>query len=976
MKKLTALLACVTALTLCGAQKLPFSIDPKIPRKINVGDKALLALTPGKFEIVEGANNYVIKFAATEMAEALSAVMGCQVKPVRKSSGKAAVEICIGDEKLAAELGIDTKTFDRDGFIIRTVKNKILIIGRDNPKSSPLRDAHNTGNKGEWGTLYGVYDFLERFAGVRYYFPGRLGTHYPEAKSLAIPAIDIYERPDFLQRRFTDYNHGGRPIRRYEGWDGRRNKLRTRMETIYIPNCHGIAYLGYPHRFGKTHPEYFALNVNGKRMMKIGKRYDESQVCFSSGIRQELVADAISFLKNEPASVRGIKNRLGNVTWNNVHRPGLPCFNIMPNDAAYLCRCPECWKHFSKGKQATTDYFWSFFSDICAQVKKSGVPGYLTTMAYADYRMSPTQPIPDNLLVMLAIRGPWNEYLSSARDSDVELLKAWKKKLGQKTWLWTYPGKYNGNMPGIPHTTPRALASFIKRVTPYIFGIFIECESDVLMHNYLTYHVFGKLAWNTETDVEKLLEEHVTLFYGPAARPMKEFFDSIERNWAKIAAHVVETSLGPQTIFPSELVLWSKIYSPEELKRLNGLFDQAEKLVAKDKLRLERIRFVRKEFMEPLLGEAQKFTSANDAVKAWSFPVNKAEKAVKIDGKLDDEVWKKAPAFHLSGLLSAPAQVSSIARMSYDKDNYYFGFEWAEPLTDKIAVSVRKHDDTEMWKDSTAEVFISPDGDREHYYQILLNSRGDFNDVEVNRGTLNYKWESRAEVKTSLVPGKGWYAEIRVPRNSMRKSAPDGVRVNFARYRSLTGMTGHTDCYTWSPFIRKFGEVSRFGKVLFEAPAQSPNLLWNPELIQEKKRTPGWGFNKIKSGDSEVFMTGGSSVKFDASRTSSSIYQYLPQLQPNKDYEVTFFAKLDNVKKRASQWSGFYSKLDLGNGTPLFFPPAPVQMDGSCNWTGFKFHVRTPSDVGKKSKPYLSFIFREADGFAWVDHISVREIKK
>ena len=72
MKKLTALLVCVTALTLCGAQKLPFSIDPKIPRKINVGDKALLTLTPGKFEIVEGANNYVIKFAATEMAEALS----------------------------------------------------------------------------------------------------------------------------------------------------------------------------------------------------------------------------------------------------------------------------------------------------------------------------------------------------------------------------------------------------------------------------------------------------------------------------------------------------------------------------------------------------------------------------------------------------------------------------------------------------------------------------------------------------------------------------------------------------------------------------------------------------------------------------------------------------------------------------------------------------------------------------------------
>ncbi|MBR7138224.1 MAG: DUF4838 domain-containing protein [Lentisphaeria bacterium] len=969
------LLLAAAAFSLAGAELLPFRLEPKYPRKIKIGTRTVMQLVPGNFEIVRGSSTHVVEFAAQEMADALSAVFGTKIRPVRKSTGKK-YQIRIGDEKLAKELRLDLADFDRDGFVIRTIGNTILIIGRDNPKSRPVRDAYKTGNKGEWATLFGVYDFLERFAGVRYYFPGKLGNHFPAARELNIPELDIYDRPDFLQRRFTDYNHGGRPIRRYPGWQGQVNMLRSRAETVYIPNCHGIAYLGYYYRFGKTKPEYFALNVNGKRMIEMTRRYDASQICFSSGIKQEIIKDALSFLKNEGPEVRGIRNIRGESKWNNVHRPGLACFNIMPNDSAYFCRCKDCWAHFSKGKQATTDFFWQFFIDICDEVKKSGIPGYLTTMAYADYRPIPTQKIPDNLLVMLALRGPWNEYLPANQAKDIELLKAWQKKLGQKTWIWTYPGKYGGNMPGIPHTTPRSLSSFIKRARPYIFGIFIECESDVLMHNYLTYHVFGKLAWDPDTDVEKLLDEHAKVFYGPAAVPMKEFFDTIERNWKKIAANVVETSAGPVTIFPSELVLWSKIYTPDELKRINGLFDKAEKLAAKNKLIRERIKFVRKEFMEPLMAEACKFHSANDAVKSWAFPVVAAETPVKIDGKLDDAPWKKTPALYLSAIDNKPVEVMSVAKMTYDKDNYYFCFKWDEPKTEKIAAADRKFDDSEIWQDSTAELFISPDGNREHYYQILVNARGAFTDLEVTKGVENHKWNSGAEVKTFVEPGKGWNTEIRIPRKNLSKSAPDGIRINFARYRVLSGEKVGTAVYSWSPFVRKLSEVSRFGKLLFKAPAEKPNLLRNADFDPAQIKNGAWSIRPERM-DSQYFMTAGNSLKLNCGKRSSvACYQYMPQLKPNAEYEVNFYVKLDNVKKLDKEWSGFYVRFDYGNGKCRYFPAMPVQMEGSCSWTGFQFRSKTPEDCGRKSKPYINFILRKASGTAWVDHVSVREVTR
>ncbi len=966
----------VTLLAYSVPPKMPFTIDPLIPRKIDIDWDASkqLFLTSDNFEIVECQNTPTVKLAAKEIADILTEAFGGPVKPVTKSSNKA-YEIRVGDAELAATQGIVPENFDRDGFVIKTIGNKILIIGRDLPQSNPIRQVNTTGIKGEWGTLFGAYDFLERFVGVRYYFPGKLGTYIPKLNrrdgvlSLPVPAIDIYDRPDFLQRRFNDYNHSRRPIRRFAGWDGSLNKLRNRMETVYIPNCHGLANLGFYYRFGESHPEYFALNVNGKRMIGLrGPDRDISQICFSSGIKDVIVQDAISFLKHEAPSVRGIKNARGQVSWNSIHNPGMPCFNIMPNDSAYLCRCPECWKHFSQGPQATTDYIWQFFSDICDEVKKTDLPGYLTTMAYADYRMIPTQKIPDNLLVMLAIRGPWNEYLPEIQEKDVELLKAWNKKLGQKTWLWTYPGKYGGNMPGIPHTTPRAISSFIKRVRPYIFGLYIECETDVLIHNYLTYHVFGKLAWDPSTDVEKLLDEHVKNLYGPAAKPMKEFFDSIEKHWSQIAANVVETAEGPKTIYPSELVLWSKIYSPEEMERLSGLFDQAESLAAKDSVIVERLRFVRTEFMEPLLAEAEKFRKTNDAARAWRF----AMAEYKGDASPADKDWEAVKGFHLIGLKETPVEVTTIAKAMFDANNFYFRFECDEKEIDKIQASKRPFDQQEIWKDSDVELFISPDGDRQHYYQLMINPMGSWTDLEVNAGAEDFKWNSNANVTAKYIPDKGWQADIVLPRSSMRKAAEDGVLVDFSRHRVLNGETVGTPYYCWSPFARKFGDVSRFGKLLFKQD-ETNNLLVNPDFIPEQIKDT-WSKN-LCSLDPSYFLTEGNAIRLNCGEAvTSSIVQYFKGVKADADYEVSFYLRMDNVKKKEAKWSGFYIRFDYSNGSCTYFPAAPVQMDGTCPWTGFSFQVHTPKDFNANQKAYINFILRKAEGTAWIDHVSMVEI--
>ena len=68
------LFAAAAAVCACvfGAEplKLPFNIDPQIPRKIEIGKTPVLTLTPGNFEVVQCSWYPTSELAAKEIADA------------------------------------------------------------------------------------------------------------------------------------------------------------------------------------------------------------------------------------------------------------------------------------------------------------------------------------------------------------------------------------------------------------------------------------------------------------------------------------------------------------------------------------------------------------------------------------------------------------------------------------------------------------------------------------------------------------------------------------------------------------------------------------------------------------------------------------------------------------------------------------------------------------------------------------------
>ena len=158
-----------------------FAPNPVSERRCITASEMRILFSDGvpQFEIVIPRNAPpAAKFAAEELAKHLGKVLGCQLEILNEKSGKKPALI-VGDAALALKNGMDVSKLDRDGFFIRSIGDDVLIVGSD----SPQRISTWT----ERATLFAVYDFLERFAGVRFYFPGETGTVTPRVKEWKLP---------------------------------------------------------------------------------------------------------------------------------------------------------------------------------------------------------------------------------------------------------------------------------------------------------------------------------------------------------------------------------------------------------------------------------------------------------------------------------------------------------------------------------------------------------------------------------------------------------------------------------------------------------------------------------------------------------------------------------------------------------------------------------------------------------------------
>ncbi len=215
------------------------------------------------------------------------------------------------------------------------------------------------------------------------------------------------------------------------------------------------------------------------------------------------------------------------------------------------------------------------------------------------------------------------------------------------------------------------------------------------------------------------------------------------------------------------------------------------------------------------------FTSvfAQDSVKkntsaAKTVTIPKFDSAPTIDGKLDDEIWKKAAVFkdfvQISPGENTVASKDTVTRVGYDEKNLYFGFMcFDEP--DKIRATVAKRDGVSG--EDNVRVVLDTFNDQRRGYFLAFNPFG----VQAD-GILTDNQQSGPDLSIDIVMESkgiilenGWSVEVKVPFKSLRYQAGKGKLWGFNTSRSISRLNNEID--SWSPVVREIPSIRQFGKI-------------------------------------------------------------------------------------------------------------------------------------------------------------------
>jgi hypothetical protein len=283
-----------------------------------------------------------------------------------------------------------------------------------------------------------------------------------------------------------------------------------------------------------------------------------------------------------------------------------------------------------------------------------------------------------------------------------------------------------------------------------------------------------------------------------------------------------------------------------------------------------------------------------------------------------------------------------------------------------------------MWMDNAIEIHLDPAGKRQEDFQIMIDSYGAVADlhIKVNPLNSNWKWNSGAVAKTTLLPGKGWFVEVKVPRKNMTAVKGNTLVANFNRNRVINGVKVHP-YYTWSPHALSFGDIANFG-TLHPGKSVSKNLVTDPGFantaIKGNKKSGWFNWGYLPARDTQYFRTKGVSIRLEGKK--NDLVHRMPMLKPNTLYRLSFFVRQENITPlpgKNPKWCGFHVRLDDGNGVARYFPTNRVF--GSLPWTRWEHTYRTSNKpLGTNYKPYIHFTIGGASGKVWFDQVEFVEV--
>lgn len=554
-------------------------------------------------------------FAARELSTYLKKITGAEVNVLRRPDAQL-YNIYLGtvdnpDFLLPDKAKSLIPRLQYDGFALYSDETGMYIFSKE-----------------KRGILYGVYEVLKRYGGIRWIYPGEKGEFFKAKKDFSVPPLAETDNPSFKWRCFNLI--AAASMRESELWMVRNKMTPGHSSESYLDPavCAGyhVFYLLLPDELFKTKPELFGL-YKGKRMPQNGM---ERQPCTSNPETVKIMCEnLVKMLKANP----------------NIKR-----FIIFNNDSPAWCECENCKKldtpdEAERGQVPTR--YWTLTNEL-VKAGKAAAPGVdFLGAAYQNYHEYPGGVTPTrDALFMPAynMRCYTHNLMDETCLHNARFRESLKKFQNNGMTVMSY--NYYNFLPcmnvyymPVSHRIADELKAFHKaghigwmdEVLPYD-GAFLEGRnSKMWQHNILDMYVRVQFLWDVDADYDKVADEAGNIYYGKAWPAMRLFRKKLIGLYENTNAH-----------FSMESQMWEHGKCLTEYgarEELEGLLAEAGKLAEGDADLTARIQLDKDAFK-------RSFAAANEKYAAEKRPSQIA--AAKRIAKDDRDNLKYAD--HVSAL--------------------------------------------------------------------------------------------------------------------------------------------------------------------------------------------------------------------------------------------------------------------------------------------------------------------------------------
>jgi len=699
----------------------------------------------------------LVKLAADELRSYVEKISGAQLNIVTEPSGGDLLPVFVGKSAHTDDMKITDEGLAHGAFRIVVSDKAVVLLGHDADFTPPVPHARDNGDipraTAEWdqltgatwgfphtqtykgfqpelqiwdldegGSLHAVHELLRQL-GVRWFMPGEMGEVVPKQATIALPTTDEVVRPDFALRFPYQY------FKRFGMASTDETMWQLRLGISQAPEIIGLGEIGHGTRvvherkeYREAHPDHFAM-FGGKR--ETAGAFGSGKPCLSSpGLFEQNVryVRAMFDIYDEP------------------------CVSVCPEDGyVAICQCELC---AGKGTPERgwsgqiSDYVWDYVNRVGQEVLKTHPDKKILCLAYGGYQAPPLKidKLSPNILVGIT-QGRAGFYDPTEKQLYDDLRTAWLAKSAHPLIIWDY---YLQTSPGnacefMPVFFPHAIAADLRELKGKSFGDFIEVHRttdglQTLAANHLNLYTTSRYWWQADQDIEALLTDYFTKFYGPASDAMRAFVTHAEANWMHFRDQ------------------------PDRIGESLALLAAARATVPTDSIYGRRIALIA-DYIQPMGQLRDQLARKRENVPHVQILMNDGP-PIRVDGRLDEEVWQTGASHELVELETGrPPVFGAAVQAAWQGDNLLLGITCQERDTERLRRTTKENEDANIWSDDVIELLIETQV--HSYYQIAISPNGAVTDLDRKRG-LNTLWKSGVEVATQFGDGS-WTMELQLP---------------------------------------------------------------------------------------------------------------------------------------------------------------------------------------------------------------------